>query len=87
MTRDLRTILRRARRRAVLIALPLLLAVAAGSGAGCDRGAAQAGERGAGSAVTSPAAPRTDGRQALRDGRALQKIDRLFSTPLGTKVN
>lgn len=76
--------------RMVLGSLLVLASLALGVTTGCERGDALAAGRG-------PAAPTStaetdqrvqDGRQALRSGKALGKIDRLFSSPLGgTKVD
>jgi hypothetical protein len=89
MSGILRTTVRRVRRGAAVCVLSTLFALSVCAGSGCQRGDAQASERIAAPAVTSPAseAPGPDGRRAMRDGKALGKIDRLFSTPVGTKLN
>jgi len=85
----MRITVRRARRGVAALVLATLLALGAAAGAGCSRNDVHAQERASSPVVTSPASegPQTDGRRALRDGKALGKIDRLFSTPIGTKLN
>ena len=76
----------RSRTAAAALAL-ILLFVLAVFGAGCDRGDAQARELTAPPSVTATAPDREPARSPLREGRALRRIDRLMSAPLGANLN